>query len=286
MAKSTRASRGALRMHRVRFSIAAMMAVVAVTALMIAALRFSTAAWAGAMLLLVWGVLGLAIAGVICRKGGERAWWVGFALFGCGYLALALWSEKNFETFPTTTVILYLGSKFGPSVQQNSWFVGGSPEWTFLQIAHCLWALLAATLGAAVVRALFGGPESDRELPILSARWWRRPAVIWLAGSAMVAAAALAGSRAAPGLWAGGVFLLTSAMLGLATLGAVVCRAPRRTIWLGAALFGGGYMILTFGRSAEAGWIYPPTTHFLNALRSGSLPRWSASRTRRTELTR
>ena len=46
-------------------------------------------------------------------------------------------------------------------------------------------------------------------------------------------------------------------------------------MWLGAALFGCGYMFFTFGRSADAGWPYPPTTHLLNALRPGPPLHWS-----------
>ena len=43
-------------------------------------------------------------------------------------------------------------------------------------------------------------------------------------------------------------------------------------MWLGAALFGSGYMCLTFGRSGDSAWPYLPTTHLLNAIRPGSLP--------------
>ena len=102
--------------------------------------------------------------------------------------------------------------------------------------------------------------------------WWRRPALIWLTGIMLIATAAVAGSRSAPGLWAGVIFLLTCGMLGLAALGALAGRGRRRTMWLAAALFGWGYMYFTFGRSVDAGWPYPPTTHLLNALRPGPQP--------------
>jgi hypothetical protein len=270
-------------LRRIRFSIAGLMIVIAVSALAAAALRSASPVWASAMLMLVCGVLGLAIAGVLCRHGRERAWWIGFALFGCGYLVLAFWSDNNFKSLPTTTLLLFLGSKIDPTINRSAWTLTGGPHWMFLEIAHCLWALPVAILGGVLVRVLFGVRAHDREQPYvetvpgspLPASWWRRPAVFWLTGLAMVVSAALAGSRSAPGLWAGVVFLLTCAMLGMATLGAVFGRDRRRTMWLGAALFGLGYMFLTFGRSGGDAWPYPPTTHLLNALRPGSPPHWS-----------
>ncbi len=273
-------------MRRIRFSIAGLMAAVAVAALAVAALRASTPAWAGAMLMLVWSVLGLAIVCAVYRPRGERTWWLGFALFGIGYLVLAFWSEINFDSLPTTALLLFLSSKFDPTIQKAAWSRTGSLHWTFLHIAHCLWALVAAILGGAAANVLSAAASRDREQAVaetsasdrLPTTWWRRPALMWLTGSALVAAFALAASKSAPGLWAGVVFLLTCGMLGLATLGALGGRGKRRTMWLGAALFGWGYMYFTFGRTgdtSDAGWPYPPTTHLLNALRGDAVPHWS-----------
>ncbi len=267
-------------MRRVRFSIAGLMAAVAVAALAVAALRSSTPAWAGAMLMLVWSVLGLAIVSVIYRPRGERAWWLGFALFGFGYLVLAFWSEINFDSLPTTTSLLFLSSKVGPSIPQAAWSRTGSLNWTFLHIAHCLWALVAAVFGGMAANVLSAAANRDREHLVvdssasdpLPTNWWRRPAFIWLAGSALVVAFVLAAAKSAPGLWAGVVFLLTCGMLGLATLGALLGRGKRRTLWVGAALFGWGYMFFTFGRTVDDRWPYPPTTHLLNALRGDEIP--------------
>jgi hypothetical protein len=277
-------SEEAIVLRSVRFSIAGLMAAVAVAALIVAALRSSTAAWAGAVLMLVCSVLGLSIAGALFQTGSKRAWWLGFALFGCGYLVLAFWSEHNFDSLPTTALVVFLGSKFDPTIQQSVWSRNGTAQWMFLEIAHCLWALVAAILGGALTFLVFAAPQRDREQPVadsypsarLPANWWRRPAFIWLAGLVVVGTAAVAGSRSAPGLWAGMVFLLTCGMLGLASLGAIAGRAGRRTMWLGAALFGSGDMYFTFGRSADAGWPSTPTTHLLNALRPGSPPNASA----------
>jgi hypothetical protein len=154
------------------------------------------------------------------------------------------------------------------------------------RILHCLWALSLALLGCLLAGALvtlpgFRGAEPgspsprDREP---SRVCWRRPATAGLSGFGLAAVAALAGRWAAPGIWAGVTFLLTCGLLGLAALGAVFRRGRDRETWLGAALFGFGYLLLTFGwfheRSPDR---FPsprlPTDQLLNAIfRPGDLP--------------
>ena len=90
------------------------------------------------MLMLSWGILGLAIVGAICRRGGERVWWLGFAVFGCGYMVLAIWSENNFNSLGTTTLLLYLSSWFDPNIPQPAASSTGSLHWTYMRICHCL----------------------------------------------------------------------------------------------------------------------------------------------------
>jgi hypothetical protein len=279
---------GAILVRRVRFSIAGLMLAIGVTALVLAAARNGSPAWASAILMLTCGVLGLSIVGVVSRTGNERVWWLGFALFGCGYLVLAFWSEADINRLPTTRLIEVLFSKIRPNFPKPAAATSAFPPWTVVHISHCVWALLAASLGGALAYALFHARDSAGE-PInevsetarqsrsvrLDTRWWSRPAVIWPLGFALVGLAAIASSRAAPGIWAGIVFLLTGGLLSLATLGAMVGHRGRRKFWLGAALFGWSYMVFSFGRASEAGWPYPPTTHLLNAIRPGERPHWS-----------
>src|SRR6184192_4085180 len=133
-------------MSTVRFSIGGLMGVVLVAAIGLAALRNASEPWAGVMLLLTHGVLGFAAIGVVCRRHVERAWWLGFSLFGWGYLALvAFWPWYDFP--PTTTLLEVVGPRLGVPPHYG-WGMGGvrlNPS--YAQVGHCLWALLAAILG-------------------------------------------------------------------------------------------------------------------------------------------
>src|SRR5262249_32339246 len=66
------------------------MAFIVVSAVGLAALRNANELWAGLMLLFTLEAVGAAILGVILTRGRERAWWLGFAFFGAGYLALTV----------------------------------------------------------------------------------------------------------------------------------------------------------------------------------------------------
>src|SRR5947209_733559 len=95
-------------MRPLRLTIAGFMGLVLVAAVGMASLRSPSEARAGAMFLLTCGLLALAVVGVVCRGGSERAWWLGFALFGCGYMTMAFWrraTDSPPPPLPTTTVL-------------------------------------------------------------------------------------------------------------------------------------------------------------------------------------
>jgi hypothetical protein len=174
---------------------------------------------------------------------------------GNGFMSIDVWGVK------------WLGGGFGVSVLP----VGPAPR-----IAHCLWALLAAVVGGTIANALFGGPREGAEKRDNQAQvaaqiprgWgvWR--AVLGLAGCALIAFLGVLSARSAPGIWAGATFLSTCGLLGGAVLGVAGSQGKRRQIWLGAALFGIGYMTLAFGRSLDRDtWPRLPTDHLLQALR-------------------
>ena len=50
----------------------------------LAALRSPSDTWAGVIFYLACGVLALGVVGALCAGAAERAWWLGFAVFGWG----------------------------------------------------------------------------------------------------------------------------------------------------------------------------------------------------------
>ena len=213
----------------VRMKISGLMAVVLVVAVGLAALRSGSDIWAGAWFLLTCGALALAAVGSVFDTRGARAWWLGFAIFGCGYLVLAfsyppLLLDAPYP--PTDSLLRFAMPYVGPG---PSWLPGahGLADNPYLQTGHCLLGLLAGTLGGVLAHALFSGAPVDP--PPASCRSGRpsRLAVLGLIGFVLLAATAMAGARKAPGTWAGAIVLLIWGLLGLTTVGAA-CGQRRR----------------------------------------------------------
>ncbi len=270
-------------MRFIRFSIAGLMGAVLTTALGLAALRSASETWAGVALLVTFAILGLAVVGVVSRAADERAWWLGFAVFGWGYLALALWSPPGATKLPTLTGLEAVWTKIGmtvPEVAPARRTTGGTDP-SFTQIGHCLWALIGAIVGGILASALFAVPvfRSERQSseshtaansPV---KRWRRPAVVGLSGVALVGLVTVISSSLIPQLWAGLTFFLTCGLLGIITLGALVGSRSSRDVWLGATLFGWGYMMLAFGwHPFHANCPYLVTGWMLNSIRPSFPP--------------
>ncbi len=76
-------------MHKIRFTIGGLMAVVLVAAIGFAALINPNGIWAGVLLLSAYALLGTAILGVVFQREAARACWLGCAVFEWGYLRTA-----------------------------------------------------------------------------------------------------------------------------------------------------------------------------------------------------
>jgi hypothetical protein len=267
-------------MRKFRFSIAGLMGIVLVAAVGMAALVAPSPTWAGAIFLLTCAVLGLAIVGAIYRRGASRAFWVGFCVFGWGYLALlALVANYGVGILPfppspasqiawpipfppllTSQILSALRVRVGHEVPS-----GGGPQWQtywniilpYYQIGHALWTLLAGLVGGTLARIFLALPADRSRRPESAAdavgerpgRRWLRSAVTAWVGLVLGCSAAAIRSGPDAEIWAGAAFLLTCGLIGLAGLGAIFGRARRRQAGVGATFLGAGYLLLVFARA-------------------------------------
>jgi hypothetical protein len=91
-----------------KFSIARLMAVIGLLGVFAAAIRNASELWSGIVLGATLLVLAVSLLGVVHRRGPERAWWLGFALLGWGYLVLVQgpwFSEKVGSVLPTSLAL-------------------------------------------------------------------------------------------------------------------------------------------------------------------------------------
>ncbi len=271
-------------MRMPRTSIAGLMGAVLVASLGLTGMRTGSAIWAGTTFLVTCAVLSLAVVGAVCRTGAGRAWWLGFAVFGWGYLVLVFrgWNSAANWNLPTVPLLGWLIPKpplpGGMGGGMGGGFGGGfgfsNPVDAYSQAGHCLIALLVATLGGLLALGLFGAgvsvdrqPDEANAVDVPRRRWWRRPAVVVTAGLVVASGVALFGLGRAPGYSAAGAFFVTWCLLGLAVVGAVFGPRERRAAWLGAALFGIGYMTPVFRQWNQPNWPHSAADRLLSAVR-------------------
>jgi hypothetical protein len=158
-----------------RFSIARLMALVALIALAFTAMRSGSELWSDAMLTATLASVMTAALGAVCCRGTARVAWAGFALFGSGYLALSFgpWFQAEIQPHLVTTHLLnYLHPRIAPVPppgailgSDGKWYInlagpkrnatlwGDDTSKTFLRAGHSFaavgWALAGAALGRA-----------------------------------------------------------------------------------------------------------------------------------------
>lgn len=167
-----------------RFTILGLMGLVLALAVGLAALRGANDYWAGGLQLAALFLLGTAVLGAIYERGPRRAGWLGFLVFGGAYLAVATapWpSEGVGSGLLTTRAMSYASARVDsashlrdklrfrgkvggltvfdeagigadPSQRWKAILPGAGNRDAFLSIGHCLFALLAGLLGAAIAR--------------------------------------------------------------------------------------------------------------------------------------
>jgi hypothetical protein len=162
-------------MRRSRFRIGSLLILVVLLGVGFAALKEAGDLWDSAVLSSTIGVLMISVLLAAAREGASRAFWVGFALFGWGYLVLTAIPSIE-PRLPTTRALAYLDSLV-PGRYSNTWETNGRfsypkllitdgtsamslvREWggtseNFVRIGHSLFALILANLGGLLSRYL------------------------------------------------------------------------------------------------------------------------------------
>jgi hypothetical protein len=166
---------------RFRVSIAALMAAVFVAAVGFAALKNASAWWSSALFTLTLALFLFATVGAI--RGGDKTFWLGFALFGWSYMILSYEPWSKHATTPPPLVTTGLLNCLYPhisAVPPDEVMIAGKGVWTdsrsievvsvakaggimffrndmndFLQVGHFLASWLFAYVGGIATSRLF-----------------------------------------------------------------------------------------------------------------------------------
>jgi hypothetical protein len=146
-------------MRSFRFSIAGLMGVVLLAAIVSVAFAYPSTRSAGVAVLFTRGILCLALVGAVCRTGVKRAWWIGFFAFGWAFVGVyshyGLWGEP---ILPTDALLEMIASAIGAEPAEAAQVPQRPNPLAIMvySIGHSFWALLAGVAGGYLARALFG----------------------------------------------------------------------------------------------------------------------------------
>jgi uncharacterized membrane protein YtjA (UPF0391 family) len=172
-------------MMRFRVSIAALMAAVLVAAIGFAALTNPSAWWSSILFTLTLALFLIATVGAI--RGGNKTFWLGFALFGWSYMIVSYEPWSKHATTPPPLVTIGLLNRLYPhisTVPPDEVLISGTGVWKdsrsievasvakaggirffrndmsdFLQVGHFLASWLFAFLGGMTASRLFLPPS-------------------------------------------------------------------------------------------------------------------------------
>lgn len=187
-----------MRLPRFRFSLLGLMALVAYAALACAALRYSTDWWASGIFTLVVLSQMLAVLCVVLRHDQARAAWIGFLVFGGGYLLLSsglwplpdlithrglTWLQQKVQPDASVDAALAITSSNPPalyaygtksvttltasSLLLTRAVIGNHPDPSvqppFMRIGHALLSPLFGLIGVLIASWLFAGRKPTAE---------------------------------------------------------------------------------------------------------------------------
>jgi hypothetical protein len=140
---------------RLRIPIAALRAIIALSAIEMACLRVASDGFVALSRLLTVVSLAIAVYLARYREGDRAAWWFGFALSGCAYFALVIDASARRDAASSRTV------RPLPPVTLNGLFVSGESLtssdpglirhwWNQFEILQSILTLVVACLGGVV----------------------------------------------------------------------------------------------------------------------------------------
>ncbi len=115
-----------LRLPQFRFSLLGLMALVAYAAVGCAALRYSTDLWASSIFTLAVLAQMIAVLCIALRREQTRAAWIGFLVFGGGYLLLVTGLAPQTDLI-TARGLAWLEQKLHPAVTSEFSLTTSSP---------------------------------------------------------------------------------------------------------------------------------------------------------------
>jgi hypothetical protein len=180
-----------------RFSIRTILIIIAYAAIALPGLVHPTRAWVGVMYGITVVLLFYSIVTAIYQTERARAFWIGFALFGVGYLGLLFgpFAELSLR-LPTTQLLgssceIFHGPASYPAQNPySSWLSPSSPlsfvvpsspsgytnnptevPYMFVEIGQAIFAMLFAALGGVIAQYQYAsraGKETVRTRPSMS----------------------------------------------------------------------------------------------------------------------
>lgn len=161
-------------MSKFQFSLRSLLGLVALVAAGCAALLYPSDLWASLAIYGVLVALAAAILGSIVRRGSAQSFWLGFALFGCGYMWLTYEGEANVSPpgwfqlkgqQGTTKLLRFAYDKLhARKPTQGLLYADLRP---FTEVGHSLWTLVFAFVGGWIGRyfhAIQGSSSTARSI--------------------------------------------------------------------------------------------------------------------------